>query len=114
MRGTQLHAASSTRGDSKAFAGMSALMAPASIAVVGASRDPKSVGYGVLKSLLQGAVKRSPWGCKGFGGKVYAVNPRAKQVLGTKCYQSILDVRGPIDVAVISIPAALVPQAAQE
>jgi acetyltransferase len=89
-------------------------MEPRSVAVVGASRDPKSVGYGVLKSLLSGCVKRSPWGCRGFGGKVYAVNPHAKTVLGTKCYASISQITGEIDVAVISVPAAVVPQVAQE
>ncbi len=96
------------------FAGMSALMSPRSVAVVGASRDPKSVGYGILKSLLSGCVKRSPWGCTGFAGKVYAVNPHAKQVLGAKCYKSVSQIKGEIDVAVISVPAPIVPQVAAE
>ncbi len=98
----------------EAYAGLSVLMQPRSVAVVGASREPASVGYGVLKSLLSGCVKRSPWGCFGFLGKVYAVNPNAKNVLGTKCYASVKQIKADVDVAVVCVPARIVPQVARE
>ncbi|MBN2112430.1 CoA-binding protein [Candidatus Woesearchaeota archaeon] len=84
------------------------LFSPSSIAVIGASRDPKSVGYGVLKSLVRGCVLSSEY-CKSFPGKVYPVNPKADYVLGIKCYSQIKDVPGEVDLAVISVPAKVVP-----
>lgn len=73
---------------------------PRSVAVVGASREPGRVGYAVVKNLIDG----------GFKGRIYPINPRATEILGLKCYPSIRDVPEPeVDSALISIPAALVP-----
>ncbi len=68
---------------------------PKSIAVVGASRTPGKVGYDILKNILQ----------YGFQGALYPVNPAAPEVLGVKAYQSLLDVHGKIDLAIIVVPA---------
>ncbi len=72
---------------------------PTSIAVVGASREPGKVGYSVVQNLLEG----------GYAGTVYPVNPRAQEILGLPCYPSIAAVPGIVDVAILCVPAPLVP-----
>ncbi|MEM2298136.1 MAG: acetate--CoA ligase family protein [Thermofilaceae archaeon] len=80
------------------------LLRPHNVAVIGASRDPSKIGYQVLKNILS----------SGFRGRVYAVNPNASEILGVKCYPSILDVPEPVDLAVVTVPAKLVPQVVEE
>ena len=80
------------------------LLKPESIAVIGASRDEKSVGHGVLKSLVRGCVFQTAY-CIPFPGKVFPINPFADELLGLKCFKSIKDVREKIDMAVICVPA---------
>ncbi len=63
--------------------------------MIGASRDPAKVGHAILKNLIR----------SGYAGKLYAINPHAKSVLGIKSYKSILDIRGKIDCAIIAVPA---------
>ena len=75
------------------------LLAPRSVAVVGASRQPGSIGHTVLVNLLR----------SGFQGPVYPVNPRAEHVASVRAYHSVDDVPDDIDVAVLAIPAAAVP-----
>jgi acetyl coenzyme A synthetase (ADP forming)-like protein len=74
-----------------------ALFSPSSIAVIGASSDPGKVGYAVLRNLLP------------FPGTLYPVNPRHPEVLGRKAYPSVTSIPGPVDTAVVAIPATLVP-----
>ncbi len=80
------------------------LLRPRSVAVIGASRDPSKIGHQVLKNILS----------SGFRGAVYPVNPNASEVLGLRCYASVLDVPGPVDLAVVAVPAKLVPQVVEE
>ena len=83
------------------------LLAPESVAVVGASRQPGTVGRAILHNVMKG----------GFGGRVYAVNPRATQTRtldGARCVASVADLPEPVDLAVIAVPPAAVPQAAAE
>jgi acetyl coenzyme A synthetase (ADP forming)-like protein len=68
---------------------------PQAVAVIGASREPGKLGYGVLHNIIQ----------HGYKGAIYAVNPKAKEILGIRCYPSVLVIPGPIDLAVIVIPA---------
>ncbi|MFA5247308.1 MAG: CoA-binding protein [Candidatus Micrarchaeia archaeon] len=89
------------------------LMNPQSVAVIGASQNPASVGQGVLKSLLYGSVFEVG-GARPFPGKVYPVNPKHNDVLGKKCYASVHDIPGTIDVAVICVPASVVLQVVRE
>jgi acetyltransferase len=77
---------------------------PNSVALIGASRTKGKVGYEILKNLLQGKYK----------GKVYPVNPKAKKILGKKCFASVLDIAEKIDLAVIMVPAKVVPQVLEE
>jgi acetyltransferase len=76
---------------------------PASVAVIGASKEKGKVGRAVLDNLVAG-----------FGGRIYPINPKADEIDGLKCYRSVLDVPGEIDLAVVVIPAKLVPGAVKE
>ena len=70
---------------------------PRSVAVVGASADPGKVGYAVLRNMLA------------FGGEVYPVNPKHDEVLGRRCYPTLDALPGKVDMAVVTVPAAAVP-----
>ena len=91
---------------------ITALLEPRNVAVIGASRDPESVGHGVLLSLLQGCMLGNA--CKPFKGRIFPVNPNADEILGVKCFSSVKDVPGEVDCAVIAVPAAIVPRVARE
>ena len=79
--------------------GLDAMFAPDSVAVIGATDRPSTVGRSVLENLRAG-----------FRGKVYAVNAKHEEVLGLKSYKNIRDVPAPVDLVVIATPAATVPQ----
>jgi acetyltransferase len=72
---------------------------PSSVAVIGATETPGSVGRTILWNLVS-----SP-----FGGTVFPVNPKRPSVLGIKAYASVEDVPARVDLAVIVTPAASVP-----
>ena len=72
---------------------------PRSIAVIGASERPDSVGMRVFRNLLDA----------GFGGALYAVNPNHEQVQGHPSYRTVEAIGKPVDLAVIATPAATVP-----
>ena len=74
------------------------LLAPRSVAVIGASRHPGTVGRAILHNIVAG----------GFAGPVYAVNPRARHMEGVPCVASVADLPGAVDLAVIAVPAAAV------
>lgn len=84
-------------------ASLSALLQPSSIVVIGASRDPESIGARVLQHIVDG----------GFTGLVYAVNPAASQVRGVHCYADVSQVPAPVDVALVVVPASAVLEAVQ-
>lgn len=68
-----------------------------SIAVIGASPEPSKVGYAILRNLLS------------FSGAVYPVNPKHQQILGRSVYPTLEAIDHPVDLAVIVVPARLVP-----
>lgn len=74
------------------------VLTPQSVALIGASRNPASVGHQALRNLLAG----------GFAGPVYPVNPGAEHVASVKAYPTVLDIPGTVDLAVIAVPAASV------
>ena len=80
------------------------MLAPRSIAVIGAGRKRRTIGGEVFHNLMDG----------GFNGPVYPVNPGAEVVQSVRAYKSILDIDGPVDLAVIVVPAKLTMQAARE
>ncbi|WP_030277379.1 GNAT family N-acetyltransferase [Streptomyces sp. NRRL B-24484] len=76
------------------------LLTPRSVAVVGVSRSPQSVGRGLLRSLA------------GFRGEVYAVNrsaPDGTVLDGVPVHRSLLEIPGPVDLALVAVPEAAVP-----
>jgi acetate---CoA ligase (ADP-forming) len=77
---------------------LDAIFQPASIAIVGASRTPGTVGWMVVDNLLR----------NGFTGALYPVNPRAKAVHGVPAFRSVLEIPTDIDLAVIAVPKDLV------
>ncbi len=85
------------------------ILNPRTIAVIGASRDKNSVGYGILKNLISGGVFHSEY-CRPFQGKVYAVNPNADWILNVKCQPNIKNINDEIDLAIICVPAKIVLQ----
>ncbi len=74
------------------------IMSPQSIAVVGATNRPNSVGLAVFNNILKG----------GYQGVLYPVNPRAKSVQSVKAYPSLTDIPDEVDLAVIIVPAKAV------
>jgi acetyltransferase len=81
-----------------ARSGLEALFVPDSVAVIGATARPGTVGRTVLSNLTENR----------FRSKVYAVNPSHSEVLGLKAYKSIGDIPEPVDLAVVVTPALTV------
>lgn len=71
---------------------------PKSIAIIGASSEEKKLGYAVLKNVIDG----------GYDGNIYPINPKSDSILGYKCYKSVLDIPGDIELAVFVIPSKFV------
>jgi acetyl coenzyme A synthetase (ADP forming)-like protein len=75
-------------------ASLQPLFRPSSVVVVGASRDPSSIGYKLLEALIMNR----------FQGPVYPVNPKAAVVGSMRAYPSVRDLPDPVDLAVIAVP----------
>jgi len=80
------------------------VLAPRLIGVIGASRDPKSVGGALFRNLIR-------WG---FAGAVYPVNPGARAVAGVHAYASIADLPEVPDLVFITVPATAVLDVARQ
>ncbi len=80
------------------------LMAPRTVAVVGAGRKPGGIGHEVLCSILE----------HGFTGTVHPVNPHADEVAGRRVYPSVAAIGSPVDLAVVAVPAAMVLEIAED
>lgn len=83
---------------------LSFLFNPKQVAVIGASASPQKIGYAIVSNLVK----------SGYQGKIYPINPKAKEILGLPCYPSIGKVNDKVDLAVISVPAKFCVQVAQE
>ena len=79
---------------------LDAIFAPKTVAVIGASEKPGSVGRNLLWNLITNP----------FGGTVFPINPQYSSILGIKAYSTIFDVPEKIDLAVIATPASTVPK----
>ena len=84
-----------------------ALFAADSIAVIGAKDVPGSWGLDAMRAAVASAKAKA-------GRRVYAVNPNCSEVLGIKCHDTILDINDTVDLAIIVVPAAIVPQVFQQ
>ncbi len=70
------------------------ILRPRSVAVIGASRRPDTIGHEILANIVQ----------YGFTGAVYPVNPNATSIHSIKAYPSVTDIAEPVDLAVIVVP----------
>jgi len=86
------------------IASLRTFLNPKSVAVIGASRRPSTIGNFVFRNLIQ----------QNFNGVVYPVNPNAEVIAAVKAYPSILDIPGDIDLAIIAVPAEKVQAVAEE
>ncbi len=82
---------------------LESLIYPQTVAVFGASRNPGKVGHAVVANLIN----------SGFKGSIVPVNPEATEVLGLKCYRSLKDYDGKVDLSVIVVPPKFVKDAIQ-
>lgn len=80
---------------------LSPFFSPRGVAIVGASREPTKLGYGLARNLVQ----------SGYPGAVHFVNPRGGELLGRPIYRQIADLPDPVDLAVLLVPPQFVPDA---
>ena len=86
------------RESSADVASLRHIFAPESVVVIGASRRREAIGRIILENIRRG----------GYAGRLYTVNPRARQINGERCLASALDLPEPADLAVIAVPAPAV------
>ena len=91
------------REGSANVASLRPVFAPASVAVVGASRRTGTVGRSVLDNIIAG----------GFAGTLYAVNPKASEVGGVPCFPDVASLPEAPDLAVLAVPPLAVVDAAE-
>jgi acetyltransferase len=75
------------------------VLRPHSVAVVGASTDPRKRGYQAVRALVEA----------GFAGRVHPVNPRGGEILGLAVSTSLEEIPSPVDLALVCTPAGTVP-----
>lgn len=81
--------------------GLQLVFQPRSVAVIGASKNPRKFGNIILRNILE----------SGYKGTVYPVNPKEEEILGKRCSKSIRDINEEVDLAVVVVPAEYVPRA---
>ncbi len=84
--------------DAKSIKLLKNVFEPKSIAVIGASNNKSSVGYGVMKNLTSG----------GYKGKVFPVNNKRAKILDKKCFKKLLDIKEEVDLVIIATPVLTV------
>ncbi|MDE1810416.1 MAG: CoA-binding protein, partial [Candidatus Micrarchaeota archaeon] len=89
----------------KEYKSLAHIMAPKSVAIIGASSNPDKVGHVILQNYIDA----------GYSGNIYPVNVKDEgKIMGLKSYRSVLDIKKPIDLGVIAVPAMVVPQVMEE
>jgi acetyl-CoA synthetase (ADP-forming) len=83
----------------KKMANMKILFDPESVAVIGASDKQGKLGFHVMKSLTKG----------GFTGRIIPINPGSNDIMGLKAFPAIAEHEGRVDLAIVVLPAKLVP-----
>ena len=76
---------------------LDALFRPRSVAVIGASSDPLKIG-GLPVSFLK---------TQGYAGRILPINPKSPEIQGLRAWASLREAPGPVDLAIIAVPAAL-------
>ena len=74
------------------------IMKPSSVAVIGASTKPHTIGSDLMKRVIEFS----------FKGRIYPVNPKGGMIEGLQAYPSVLDIEGPVDMAVIVVNSKFV------
>jgi len=77
---------------------------PKSICVAGVSSKPKSLGYELVKSIKK----------YGYKGKLFLVNPKSDEILGFKCYPSIVSINDKTDLAIVMVPKPFVKETLEQ
>src|SRR5436305_8516319 len=77
---------------------------PRTVAVIGATEKPVSVGRTVLRNLME----------QPSGATIFPINPHRPNVLGIRCYPNIASIGEPVDLAIVITPASTVPDVLQE
>jgi acetyl coenzyme A synthetase (ADP forming)-like protein len=80
------------------------ILRPESIAVIGASRRPGTIGYQIVDNLLN----------SGYQGVVYPVNPKARSIHSIPTFASVKDIPGPVDLAMVVVPKQFVLDVVEE
>ncbi|MEM4931823.1 MAG: CoA-binding protein, partial [Nitrososphaerota archaeon] len=71
------------------------------MAIVGASREPTKIGHVILKNIIDNGFPKE---------RVFPINPNVEEILGLKCYANLKEVPSELDLAVIAVPANIVPK----
>jgi acetate---CoA ligase (ADP-forming) len=79
--------------------GLEQVLNARSVAVIGASKVPTKRGYQTVRTLLD----------ERYEGAIYPVNPKEKSIMGLKCFPSVSEIPGDVDVALVATPARTVP-----
>jgi acetate---CoA ligase (ADP-forming) len=87
---------------------MNTFFEPRGVAVIGASRRAMKAGQVIFKNFVINKQRNL------FKAKLYPVNPNEKTIQGFPCYPSILDIKDEVDLAVIVVPAKIVPEVMKE
>ncbi|MBI2084830.1 MAG: CoA-binding protein [Candidatus Aenigmarchaeota archaeon] len=75
-----------------------------SIAIIGVSRDPNKVGHVIFRNFIDG----------GYSGRLFVINPNIESILNYHSYPSVLDIEESIELAIVAVPAELVPRVLEE
>ena len=87
-----------------AVSALQSFLRPSSVAVIGASRNPESIGGRLIANLVG----------TGFKGRVYPVNPAGGELLGLPVHRSVTDIPSPVELAVVVVPEEAVAGVARE
>lgn len=74
------------------------------VAIIGASASPNKLSFGIVRNMT----------LYGYKGQIAPVNPKVDEILGLKCYDDIAQVPDPVDLAVVVLPAPLIPQTLED
>ncbi len=88
----------------KKLAHLRTLFSTASVAVIGASDNPEKLGWHVMKSLVNG----------GYQGTIIPLNPKSRKIMGLKSYPTLETYDGAVDLAIVVVPAKLVPDVVRQ
>lgn len=87
---------------------MVAFFNPRSVAIIGATKKVDKAGYVIFKNFATNKLRGV------FKGELYPVNPGEDSILGFKCYPSVKNVPGEVELIVVIVPAKIVPSVMEE